>query len=159
MVVGVSIIFAMIMMTSQSYSFQNNNEIQKEHNHDSPALFQVILNVKDMQRAVDFYTSILELKLSYPLNIKDFHNVPFVRLESGGMRLSLHKGRSVLNNGQEPRLSFLVNDIKSWEQLLKSKGISLGPIRSPYTGVYVLDCKDPEGNVFHIESHDECFFI
>ena len=132
-----------------------DKEYRKLTHHDSPVLFQVILNVKDMQSSVDFYTNVLELQLSYPLDMDDYTNVPFVRLESGGMRLSLHRGRTDKNNGQEPRISFMVNDIKSWEEYLKKQNVSMGPIRSPYTGVYVLDCKDPEGNVFHIEYHED----
>jgi predicted enzyme related to lactoylglutathione lyase len=116
------------------------------------SLFQVILNVKDMERQVKFYKDVLGLKIIYPAESKNIHLENFVRFETGGANLVLHAGRQTKNAGQEPRISFRVSNLKAAREFMLKSKVSTGEIRNPAPGVYVLDCKDPEGNIFHLES-------
>jgi predicted enzyme related to lactoylglutathione lyase len=116
------------------------------------SLFQVILNVMSMEDQVVFYRDVLGLKIIYPAQIKNISTENFVRFETGGANLVLHLGRESGNAGQEPRLSFKVTDLTSSRDFLISKRIIVGPIRNPAPNVFVIDCKDPEGNTFHLES-------
>lgn len=116
------------------------------------SLFQVIQNVKSMEDQVRFYRDVLGLKVVYPAEIKDTASETFVRFETGGAYLVLHSGRKTDNAGQEPRLSFRVENLTQSREFLVRSGVEAGPLRNPAPNVYVVDCKDPEGNTFHLEA-------
>lgn len=116
------------------------------------SLFQIILNVRDMEKQVKFYRDVLGLNVVYPPQSENLHKETFVRFDTGGAALVLHAGRNTEQAGQEPRISFRVTRLQdSRNYLLKAK-IVAGEIRNPAPGVFVVDCKDPEGNTFHLES-------
>jgi predicted enzyme related to lactoylglutathione lyase len=116
------------------------------------SLFQVIINVKNMETQVKFYRDVLGLKIIYPADTKNIYAETFVRFETGGAWLVLHGGRKTNNAGQEPRMSFRVKNIKAAREHILMKGYKAGDIRNPAPGVYVVDCKDPENNTFHLEA-------
>ncbi len=115
-------------------------------------LFQAILNVHDMNRQVAFYRDVMGFAVIYPRGLDDYAAETFVRLDTGGAALALHNGRTTENNGDEPRLSFMVDDIDRARSHLLARGVRAGDVRSPAPGVLVVDARDPEGNAFHIES-------
>lgn len=116
-------------------------------------LFQVILNVRDMDRQVSFYRDVMGLDVTYPTGLSDFSEASFVRFGSGPATLALHAGRTSEISSDEPRLSFRVPDIESTRAYLIEKGIEVGAVRSPAPGILVVDARDPEGNAFHCETH------
>ena len=115
-------------------------------------LFQVILNVKDMRKQVGFWRDVMGFTIVYPSASSDPAEETFVRFETGGAYLVLHAGREVPNAGEEPRLSFMTKDLEKTRQRLIEAGVTLGEVRSPAPGVFVVDCRDPEGNAFHLEA-------
>ena len=129
----------------------------KNGNAGIDGLLQVILNVHDMNRQVAFYRDVLGLVMLYPGGVGedfDFSNEYFVRFDTGSGWIALHAGRKQPNNGEEPRISFAARDLDAARGYLLGNGVSVGEIRSPAPGVQVLDARDPEGNVFHLETHD-----
>ncbi len=115
-------------------------------------LFQVILNVKDMGKQVEFWRDVMGFPIVYPSNFSEPARETFVRFQTGGAHLVLHAGREVPNARQEPRLSFMTKDLEKARQRLIAVGMTVGEVRSPAPGVLVVDCRDPEGNAFHLEA-------
>jgi len=117
-------------------------------------LFQVILDVRDMDAQARFYRDVLGCTVLHPADAADFHDAPFVRLDAGGALLALHAGRTEHHHGQEPRLSFLVDDLEQARERLRSHDVPAGEPRSPAPGIRIVDARDPEGNAFHFELHE-----
>lgn len=122
---------------------------------EQPSLFQLIVNVRDMNAQVTFYRDVLGLSVVYPTDKSDYSRESFVRLQSDRIFLALHSGRQSTHNQDEPRMSFLSGDLVGMQKKLKQIGVDVADvIRTPAPGVRVLDARDPEGNAFHLESHD-----
>lgn len=115
-------------------------------------LFQVIVNVEDMERQVGYYRDDLGFEVVESSPPGDPSRATFVRLRTGGAFLALHAGRESLDGAPEVRLSFLCDDVVAARKRLLGLGAPLGPIRSPAPGVLVVDTLDPEGNPLHLES-------
>lgn len=116
------------------------------------SLFQVILNVRDMERQVQFYRDTLGFRVVLPEGKSDFAKETFVRLQTGGADLALHAGRVSPPGKDEPRLSFMTKNIREARERLLQAGLTPSAIRTPAPGVLVVDCRDPEGNAFHLEA-------
>ena len=118
-------------------------------------LMEVIMHVKDMNAQVMFYRDRLGIKLTYPKNVVDFTSENWVTFETGSCIFVLHSGGRV-RTGERPshRIVFRVKDIKRAREELLNRGVSLSEVRSAAPGVWVVDGRDPEGNVYAIESHD-----
>jgi len=115
-------------------------------------LFQVIVNVRDMPGQVAFYRNVMGFPVVYPPTGRP-EDEDFVRFDTGGTYLVLHRGRTHPNAGDEPRLSFITQDVRAVRRRLLDGGVAVAEIRSPAPGVLVADARDPEGNAFHIEEH------
>ncbi len=115
-------------------------------------LFQVIVNVRDMPGQVAFYRDVMGFPVVYPPTGRP-EDEDFVRFDTGGTYLVLHRGRTHPNAGDEPRLSFITQDVRAVRRRLLDGGVAVAEIRSPAPGVLVADARDPEGNAFHIEEH------
>lgn len=116
-------------------------------------LFQVILNVRDMNGQLAFYRDVMGLRVVYTGGVEDPTSASFVRLDAGAGLLALHTGREGPHRRDEPRLSFLTASLLETRKRLLDAGVRVGEIRNPAPGVYVADFHDPEGNALHIESH------
>jgi catechol 2,3-dioxygenase-like lactoylglutathione lyase family enzyme len=116
-------------------------------------LIEVVLYVKDMNKMVQFYRDVLDLPLSNP-DIRDHANEDWVTYESGNCQLALHSGGNGNIGKDSPKIVFRVQDINSARFQLLESGVAASEIRSPVSGIFVCDAKDPEGNPFSIEQQD-----
>ena len=114
-------------------------------------LFEVILYVRDMDAQVRFYRDILGLGITWPDGLADYSAEHWVAFDAGGVTLALHSGGEA-PAGTPPRFGFKVEDIAATRAQLIERGVPCSEVRSPAPGVQVVDCKDPEGNGFFIES-------
>ncbi len=116
-------------------------------------LMEVIVHVQDMNSQVAFYRDKLGLRVSYPTGREDYSKEGWVTLETGRCVLALHGGgRARLGESPSHRIVFRTEDINAARNQLLRKGVQAGEIRSPAPEVQVFDARDPEGNVFSIES-------
>jgi predicted enzyme related to lactoylglutathione lyase len=115
---------------------------------------EVILHVENMGVMVAFYRDKLGLKLSYPTNAEDFTRENWVTFNTGSCIFVLHSGGRI-RTGEQPshRTTFQVADVKAAREYFVNRGIQLGEPRSPAPDVWVVDGRDPEGNVYALESH------
>jgi catechol 2,3-dioxygenase-like lactoylglutathione lyase family enzyme len=110
-------------------------------------LFEVILNVDDMDAQVSFYRDTLGLTVQ--------HADPFwTTFETGACTLALHGGGGRKIGEDAGRIVFRVDDVAHARDELTQRGVELGDIRSPAPGVLVVDGRDPEGNPFHLEQKE-----
>ena len=104
----------------------------------------VIVNVRDTPAQVAFYRDVMGFSVTYPPTgrpeVEDF-----VRLDTGGAYLVLHTGRTNPNARDEPRLSFITDDVRAVRRRLLDVEGSVADIQSPAPGVLVADARDPEG--------------
>lgn len=117
------------------------------------SLCEIIIYVSDMDAQVRFYRDTLGLQIAYPSGLDDYADEHWVVFDTGECSLALHGGGSKEFGKDAPRFVFNVDDISCVRDALIARGVPVGEIRSPADGVEVVDCKDPEGNVFSIESH------
>ena len=117
-------------------------------------LMEVILQVKDMNMEVAFYRDKLGLKVTYPEKAVDYGNESWVTFDTGRCVLALHDGGRT-RQGETPshRIVFQADDIQAARNKLLARGVQVGEVRSPAPRVQVVDGRDPEGNVYAIESH------
>jgi catechol 2,3-dioxygenase-like lactoylglutathione lyase family enzyme len=114
-------------------------------------LFEVILYVRDMDVQVRFYRDVLSLRITWPDGLTDYSSEHWVAFDAGGVTLALHSGGET-PAGTPPRFGFKVEDIEEVRAHLLERNVVCSETRSPAPGVLVVDCKDPEGNGFFIES-------
>lgn len=116
-------------------------------------LIEVILYVKDMNKMVQFYRDVLDLRLTNP-TIMDPADENWVTFETGNCLLALHSGGKGNTGADAPKIVFRVQDIMSARFQLLESGVAAGEIRSPTPGIAVVDARDPEGNPFSIEEQN-----
>jgi predicted enzyme related to lactoylglutathione lyase len=114
-------------------------------------LFEVILFVQDMARAVRFYHQLLGLKLRYPQDVTDFSNQMWVEIETGDCTLALHGGAEIKPDPLH-EIVFTVNDVDQARATLLASGISIGETRVLEDGHPTAEGVDPEGHRFAIRS-------
>jgi catechol 2,3-dioxygenase-like lactoylglutathione lyase family enzyme len=114
-------------------------------------LFEVILYVRDMDAQVQFYRDTLGLSIQWPTGLDSYTGEHWVAFDAGGVTLALHSGGES-PTGTPPRFGFGVDNIEAVREQLLQHGVACSDVRSPAPGVQVVDCKDPEGNGFFIES-------
>jgi catechol 2,3-dioxygenase-like lactoylglutathione lyase family enzyme len=108
-------------------------------------LVEVVLYVRDMQRAVDFYRDVLGLELA-------FESEHWTTFRTGDCTLALHATTRREPGTGEPNPTFLVADADAERNRLVAAGVEVTEIREPAPGVKVFDVHDPDGNRFSIES-------
>lgn len=116
-------------------------------------LFEVVVYVKDMQAAVAFYRDALGLAVSWPDGVEDYSREHWVTFNTGGAVLALHSGGEG-SAGTPPKFGFSVNDIHAARIELLARGVSCGEVRSAAPGIYILDCRDIEGNSFFLDQRN-----
>lgn len=107
-------------------------------------LFEVILNVEDMDAQVSFYRDTLGLRVQRADSF-------WTTFDTGACTLAVHGGGARKIGEDAARIVFRVDDVAAAREELVSRGVELGEIRSPAEGVLVVDGRDPEGNMFHLE--------
>lgn len=115
-------------------------------------LMEVILYVENMGAQVSFYRDLLGLKVKEPQSECDWASVYWAELDTGSCTLALHAGGQRRLGEDAPKIVFRVSDVPAARQDLVRRGVPMGEVRSPASGVLVCDGSDPEGNRFSIES-------
>lgn len=121
----------------------------KKNKHKLKAA-QVYFYVKDMDRAVKFYTETLGL----PLRIRfDNH---WAEVDAGPITIGLHptEGGRKAKQGGGGTVSFHVSDIDSLVSDLKKKGAKVSGVFAPDRGKFAM-ITDPDGHMIHIVEFDK----
>jgi catechol 2,3-dioxygenase-like lactoylglutathione lyase family enzyme len=108
-------------------------------------LVEVVLYVRDMQRAITFYRDTLGLE-------PNFESEHWTTFGTGSCTLALHATDRREPGTGEPDPTFLVADADAERARLAAAGVDVTEIREPAPGVRVFDARDPDGNRFSIES-------
>lgn len=118
-------------------------------------LHEIIIYVSDMDVQVQFYRDTLGLPVAFPSDLDNYADQYWVVFNTGECSLALHGGGNKQFGTDAPKFVFKVDDVSRVRSELIANGVSAGELRSPTTGVEIVDCKDPEGNVFSIESRSQ----
>ncbi len=102
-------------------------------------LVEVVVYVRDMERAVRFYRETLGLEPEY-------ESEHWTTFRTGACTLALHTGTAA------PDPTFLVADADAERNRLAAAGVEVSEVREPTPGLRVFDARDPDGNRFSIES-------
>ena len=114
---------------------------------------ELILYVKDMAGMVSFYRDCVGLAVTFPADLEDYSGDHWVTFSTGTCTLALHGGGSGERAGEQPRFGFFVSNLQESRERLLGHGVDCGEARSVAAGIFVCDCRDPEGNGFFIETH------
>ncbi len=109
-------------------------------------LVSVTFSVRDLDRACDFYASMLGLKLAYR-NKK----TGWAEFDLGPARLALQQ-REPYGGGANPLVTIRVTNIDRTVATLKQRGVAFennGVIHDDFFGRWV-HCKDIDGNVLNL---------
>ena len=109
------------------------------------AVRRVILYVRDTERSARWYSETLGI----PVRSK---NPGWVELETEGVTLCLHGGRTRAAVEDQPSVGFKVKDFDGAYKSLQLREVpGLGEPFSPCDGVRCLSFRDPDGNELGIE--------
>jgi catechol 2,3-dioxygenase-like lactoylglutathione lyase family enzyme len=108
-------------------------------------LVEVVLYVRDMERATAFYRDLLRLEL-------DYESDHWTTFRTGACTLALHFAEHCEPGSGEPDPTFLVADAAAERERLAAAGVEVSEIREPVAGLSVFDLRDPDGNRISIES-------
>lgn len=108
-------------------------------------LVEVVVYVRDMQRAVRFYRDILGLEL-------DYESEHWTTFRTGPCTLALHATDRREPGTGEPDPTLLVAEADAERARLEAAGVDVSEIREPVAGLRVFDARDPDGNRFSLES-------
>lgn len=108
-------------------------------------LASVIFSVRDLDRACDFYTSVLGLKLAYRSK-----KTGWAEFDLGAARLALQQ-REPFGGGGNPLVSVRVTNIEGTVATLKQRGVRFddGVIHEEFYGKWI-NCKDLDDNVINL---------
>jgi len=105
-------------------------------------LLEVVLPVDDMDAQTSFYRDVVGLEVE---RASEF----WTAFRTGACTFALHGGGH--GKGGGARAVFRVQDVEAERERLLGHGVEVGEIRSPVEGVFVIDCRAPEGNPFRLE--------
>lgn len=108
-------------------------------------LTEVVLYVRDMERAIRFYRDTLGLE-------RAFESQGWTTFRTGSCTLALHAAERRETGVGEPAPTFLVVDAEADHDRLAAAGVEVTEIREPAAGVRVFDLRDPDGNRLSFES-------
>jgi predicted enzyme related to lactoylglutathione lyase len=108
-------------------------------------LIEVVVYVRDMERAVAFYQDVLRLEVA-------FESPHWTTFRTGGCTLALHAIERREPGSGEPDPTFLVADADAESARLVAAGVETSEIREPVPGTRVFDVRDPDGNRLSLES-------
>jgi predicted enzyme related to lactoylglutathione lyase len=104
-------------------------------------------DVHDMQRAVDWYRSVLGLEVTFRGG--DCHTE--FALPVPGTRLALSRAEKEIPIRKAARLFLRTDDLNAVETRMRTLGVKTGPVEDVDGVVRILWVEDPEGNHFAIE--------
>jgi catechol 2,3-dioxygenase-like lactoylglutathione lyase family enzyme len=108
-------------------------------------LVEVVVYVRDMERAIRFYRDTLGLQIE--------HESPgWTTFRTGACTLALHATDRRELGTAEPDPTFLVADAEAERARLMGEGVAVTELRWPAAGIQVFDASDPDGNRFSLES-------
>ena len=108
-------------------------------------LVEVVVYVKDMQRAIRFYRDTLGLELA-------FESPGWTTFRTGSCTLALHATDRREPGAAEPDPTFRVADAAAERARLAAAGVDVTEMREPVAGLLVFDARDPDANRFSLES-------
>jgi catechol 2,3-dioxygenase-like lactoylglutathione lyase family enzyme len=108
-------------------------------------LVEVVLYVRDMERAIRFYRDTLGLQL-------ETESAAWSTFRTGACTLALHAIERRELGTAEPDPTFLVGDAPAERARLIGAGVEVTEIRRPIAGIEVFDARDPDGNRSSVES-------
>ena len=108
-------------------------------------LVEVVVYVRDMERAIGFYRDTLGLEV-------ERESAWWTTFRTGACTLALHATDDRTPGTAEPDPTFRVADLDAEQARLRGAGGEVGEIREPVQGVRVFDTRDPDGNRFSLES-------
>ena len=108
---------------------------------------RVILFVKDMQKAADFYRDTLGLK---PIADPEYDASEWIEFNAGGCNIALHKAGKPEGNTRNKIVFYSKDPLKTRETLLAKGARMFKPMI--FEGLVLCDGADPEGNRFQISN-------
>lgn len=118
------------------------------------SLFEIVIYVRDMQRALRFYRDKLDLPVSWPATREEQDSAEhWVTFATDGAILALHSGGEA-TRGTASRFGLRSSDIHNDRLRLLELGVECGEVRSAAPGVWILDCIDSEGNGFFLDQRE-----
>ena len=108
-------------------------------------LVEVVVYVREMERAIRFYRDTLGLEVA-------FESPGWTTFRTGACTLALHATERRELGAAEPDPTFLVADVAAERARLAGAGVEVTEIREPVAGLRVFDARDPDGNRFSLES-------
>jgi catechol 2,3-dioxygenase-like lactoylglutathione lyase family enzyme len=113
-------------------------------------LMQIILFVREMDRAVHFYRDVLGLEVVYPqAHLEDYSSEMWVEFDAGGCALALHGGAKKPPEDSH-EVIFKVEDLVQARQEILNAGIQIAEIRLLEDGAPIAEGVDPDGHRFAI---------
>ena len=103
----------------------------------------VTIMVSDMNKAVDFYTKTLGLKL------KARYGSEFAQVEAPGTTIALHPSKSKMHGSESMSVGFSVDSLDKAMAELKSKGVLFSRVSND-SQVRLAFFTDPDGNPFYL---------
>lgn len=108
-------------------------------------LVEVVLYVRDMERAIGFYRDTLRLEVG-------FESEHWTTLRTGPCTLALHATDRREAGTGEPDPTLSIADADAERSRLTAEGVEVSDMREPVAGLRVFDVRDPDGNRLSIES-------
>ena len=112
---------------------------------DDTVMFEY--DVHDMAKAVDWYKTVLGLKIIFQGG--DCHTE--FALPVPGARLALSRAEEGKPIRKAPRMFLRTDDLDAVEDRMRAMGVRAGPVEEVDGVVRILWVEDPEGNHFAVE--------
>ncbi len=111
----------------------------------------VLIFVRDMARALEFYVNLLGFRLTSHKTIFEASKDMFAVVEGYGVRLGLHLDEEA--TASRDKIVFRVESIDDAVQFLEDRGIGYTGPTEVAEGIYEVVIKDPDGREISIVSY------